>query len=246
VAQRALVLHRWDYQETSLILDLFTEDNGRVRVVAKGAKRPKSPWRGLTQPFMPLLAEFQGRSDLKTLTLLEPQRTTERLPLQGNKLYSGFYLNELIQRLVPAEAEAPELFESYLSAIQNMAKSERVEPALRQFEWQLLQHLGAVFDWHYNADNGNPLSDSEWCYFVPEHGFVTQARDDQQRAYSVADIQKLAAWDVDDESRLKQLKYIMRDALSVYLGDKPLRSRELFRSNTRGNNRRELPENDRS
>ncbi|MDV6326695.1 DNA repair protein RecO [Idiomarina sp. PL1-037] len=233
MAQRALVLHRWDYQETSLILDLFTEDKGRVRVVAKGAKRPKSPWRGLAQPFMPLLAEFQGRSDLKTLTLLEPQQPTQELRLQGDKLYSGFYLNELIQRLVPAEAEAPELFESYLSALQNMTNSERVEPALRQFEWQLLQHLGAAFDWHYDADTGHVLSDSKWCYFIPDHGFVTQARDNQQRAYSVADIQKLAAWDVDDESRLRLLKYIMRDALAVYLGDKPLRSRELFRGTKR-------------
>lgn len=231
MAQRALVLHRWDYQETSLILDLFTEDNGRVRVVAKGAKRPKSPWRGLAQPFMPLLAEFQGRSDLKTLTLLEPQQTTQGLLLQGDKLYSGFYLNELIQRLVPAEAEAPELFQSYFSVLQNMTNSERVEPALRQFEWQLLQHLGAAFDWHYDADNGHALSNYDWCYFIPDHGFVTQARDDQQRAYSVADIQKLATWDIDDENRLRQLKYIMRDALSVYLGDKPLRSRELFRGN---------------
>ncbi|MGM0905232.1 MAG: DNA repair protein RecO [Pseudomonadota bacterium] len=233
MAQRALVLHRWDYQETSLILDLFTEDNGRVRVVAKGAKRPKSPWRGLAQPFMPLLAEFQGRSDLKTLTLLEPQQNTQRLLLQGEKLYSGFYLNELIQRLVPAEGEAPELFQSYLSALQNMTVSERVEPALRQFEWQLLQHLGAAFDWYYDADNGQALSNYDRCYFIPAHGFVTQARDDQQRAYSVADIEKLAAWDVDDENRLRQLKYIMREALSVYLGDKPLRSRELFRGNHR-------------
>lgn len=229
MAQRALVLHRWDYQETSLILDLFTEDKGRVRVLAKGAKRPKSPWRGLAQPFMPLLAEFQGRSDLKTLTLLEPQQTTEKLLLQGDKLYSGFYLNELIQRLVPAEAEAPELFESYFSALKNMTNSARVEPALRQFEWQLLQHLGAAFDWHYDADTGDALSDFKWCYFIPDHGFVTQARDNQQRAYAVADIQKLAAWDVDDENRLRLLKYIMRDALAVYLGDKPLRSRELFR-----------------
>ncbi|HAS15008.1 MULTISPECIES: DNA repair protein RecO [Idiomarina] len=231
MAQRALVLHRWDYQETSLILDLFTEDDGRVRVVAKGAKRPKSPWRGLAQPFIPLLAEFQGRSELKTLTLLEPQQTTERLQLQGEKLYSGFYLNELIQRLVPAEGEASELFQSYLSTLHNMTASERVEPALRQFEWHLLQHLGAAFDWYYDADSGQALSNYDWCYFIPDHGFVTQARDDQQRAYLVADIEKLAAWDVDDESRLRQLKYIMRDALSVYLGDKPLRSRELFRGN---------------
>lgn len=233
MAQRALVLHRWDYQETSLILDLFTEDKGRVRVVAKGAKRPKSPWRGLAQPFMPLLAEFQGRSDLKTLTLLEPQKIPQKPLLQGDKLYSGFYLNELIQRLVPAEAEAPELFECYLSALQNMTNSERVEPALRQFEWQLLQHLGAAFDWHYDADTGYALADSKWCYFIPDHGFVTQARDNQQRAYSVADIQKLAAWDVDHEGRLRLLKYIMRDALAVYLGDKPLRSRELFRGTKR-------------
>lgn len=231
MTQRALVLHRWDYQETSLILDLFTEQDGRIRVIAKGAKRPKSPWRGLAQPFMLLCADYTGRHDLKTLTLLESLQHRVSLQLQGDKLYSGFYLNELIQRLVPTQAEAGELFESYLSALHNITISSAVEPALRQFEWQLLQHLGAAFDWFYDADTGQPLSDYEQCYFVPDHGFVASVRGAQTRAYAVGDIEKMAAWQVDDERLLQQLKFIMRDALSVYLGDKPLRSRELFRRN---------------
>lgn len=231
MTQRALVLHRWDYQETSLILDLFTEHDGRTRVIAKGAKRPKSPWRGLAQPFTLLSADYTGRSDLKTLTLLESLQHRVSLQLHGDKLYSGFYLNELIQRLVPTQVEAHELFESYLSALKNISVSPWVEPALRQFEWQLLQHLGAAFDWFYDADSGQPLSDCVQCYFVPEHGFVTSARSPRDRPYAVTDIEKMAAWQVDDERLLQQLKFIMRDALSVYLGDKPLRSRELFRRN---------------
>lgn len=231
MTQRALVLHRWDYQETSLILDLFTEHDGRIRVIAKGAKRPKSPWRGLAQPFTLLSVDCTGRHDLKTLTLLESLQHRVPLQLQGDKLYSGFYLNELIQRLVPTQAEAGELFESYLFALHNISVSSRVEPALRQFEWQLLQHLGAAFDWFNDADTGQPLSGYQQCYFVPDHGFVVSPPESQARAYAVTDVEKMAAWEIDDERLLQQLKLIMRDALSVYLGDKPLRSRELFRRN---------------
>jgi DNA repair protein RecO (recombination protein O) len=227
VIQRALVLHRWDFQETSLLLDVFTEQNGRVRLIAKGAKRPKSPWRGLAQPFVPLKIEYKGRSDLKTLTLLE-QDSQFNTRLNGNALYSGFYLNELLQRLLPNEAEAQELFQHYWSAIAALTESSYVEPALRRFEWQLLEHLGAAFDWHHDADTGQPLKELEYCYFVPDHGLVSAPRYKGDKAYAVSDIERIANWDINDEHRLKQLKWIMREALHVYLGDKPLRSRELF------------------
>ena len=226
--QRALVLHRWDFQETSLLLDVFTEQNGRVRLIAKGAKRSKSPWRGLAQPFVPVKIEYKGRSDLKTLTLLEQDTQSAQIRLTGNALYSGFYLNELLQRLLPAEAEAQELFQHYWSAIAALSEAKHVEPALRRFEWQLLEHLGAAFDWHHDADSGQPLKDLEYCYFVPDHGLVSTPRHKDDKAYPVNDIERIADWDISDEHRLKQLKWIMREALHVYLGDKPLRSRELF------------------
>lgn len=226
--QRALVLHRWDFQETSLLLDVFTEQNGRVRLIAKGAKRAKSPWRGLVQPFVPLKIEYKGRSDLKTLTLLEQDTQSTHIRLNGNALYSGFYLNELLQRFLPAEAEAQELFQHYWLAIAALSETKHVEPALRRFEWQLLEHLGAAFDWHHDADSGQPLKELEYCYFVPDHGLVSKPRHKDDKAYRVSDIERIADWDISDEHRLKQLKWIMREALHVYLGDKPLRSRELF------------------
>ena len=94
--QRGFVLHRRPYSETSLLVDLFTEETGRLTVIAKGARAKRSAWKSVLQPFTPLLLRWSGKGTLKTLTKAEPAAIT--LPLQQTALYSGFYVNELITR----------------------------------------------------------------------------------------------------------------------------------------------------
>jgi DNA repair protein RecO (recombination protein O) len=93
----AFVLHRWPYQDTSLLVELFSPEYGRFRVIAKGAKRPRNAWRSILQPFVPLIVATRGRHELQTL--ISAEASAAAIPLSGSNLYSGFYLNELIQRL---------------------------------------------------------------------------------------------------------------------------------------------------
>lgn len=231
MSQAAYVLHRRDFQESSLLVDLLTINDGRIRVVAKGAKRNKSPWRAVLQAFSPICVEFSGRHDLKTLTLAEAIQSP--LNLTGDYLYSGFYLNELLQRLLPQHAEVSELFEAYEGALQALAHKRPIEDSLRGFEWQLLQQLGHAFDWQTDAETGATLTAGMLCYFDPERGFTLTEPFPGALAFNAELVSSLhilnqSCVELDSEQR-KLCKKIMREALAPHLGGKPLRSRELFK-----------------
>lgn len=229
--QAAFVLHRRDYQESSLLVDLLTEQDGRLRVIAKGAKRSKSSWRAILQAFTPLSVEFMGRHELKTLTLAEATGTP--FPLSSHRLYSGFYLNELLQRLLPVQAEVNELFSAYRIVVQQLSQQRDIESLLRWFEWQLLTQLGTTFDWLHDADTGQPLQPAGYSYFDPEFGFLQTPHCLSTTAWPSEIIISLGQLDLLQQdlnpSQRKACKLIMREALAVHLGNKPLRSRELFR-----------------
>lgn len=114
--QRAFVLHSRPWSETSLMLDVFTEESGRVRLVAKGARSKRSTLKGALQPFTPLLLRFGGRGEVKTLRSAEA--VSLALPLSGITLYSGLYINELLSRVLEYETRFSELFFDYLHCIQ--------------------------------------------------------------------------------------------------------------------------------
>lgn len=138
--QRAFVLHSYPYKESSLIVDVLTVDNGRMAMVAKGAKRPGSNLRGSLLSLQPLEVVFSGRGEVKTLT----QATW--LPgqpwLTGKALMCGLYLNELLMKLLPREDGHPLLFESYAATLMTLAESDEHSAILREFETQLLVELG--------------------------------------------------------------------------------------------------------
>ena len=116
--QRAFVLHSRPWSETSLMLDVFTEESGRVRLVAKGARSKRSNLKGALQPFTPLLLRFGGRGEVKTLRSAEA--VSLALPLSGITLYSGLYVNELLSRVLEHETRFSELFFDYLYCIQSL------------------------------------------------------------------------------------------------------------------------------
>lgn len=220
----AFVLHRWPFQDSSLLVELLTQQHGRYRVVAKGARRPKSPWRAILQPFTPLLISSQGRHELQTLRHAE--LASASYPLTGTGLYSGFYVNELVQRLTSHYQPIDGLFDDYQMALHALAQGGALEPVLREFEWRLLCHLGHGFDWSTDTNDLAIASDGHY-QFVAEHGFWRLA-EAQRNSYSGAILQRLAAFDLSEPNLLQAMKQIMRQALAPYLGDQPLRSRELF------------------
>lgn len=118
--QRGFVLHTRPYSESSLLLDVFSEHEGRVTLLAKGARRPRSAIKGALQPFTPLLLKWGGRGELRTLRSAEA--TGLGLPLSGNALYSGFYLNELVMRVLEPHIPYPALFLDYVTALTQLAR----------------------------------------------------------------------------------------------------------------------------
>jgi len=225
--QRAFVLHGRPYSETSLMLDLFTEGHGRVRVLAKGARSRRSNLKGALQPFTPLLVRWGGRGEVKTLRNAEPVSLS--LPLSGLMLYSGLYVNELLARVLEPETDCASLFFDYLNCIQLLAAGQgSPEQALRRFELALLAHLGYGVDFLHCAGSGEEVADGMIYRYREEKGFIASLVIDNH-SFTGRQLKALAEREFPDSDTLRAAKRFTRMALKPYLGGKPLKSRELFR-----------------
>ena len=213
--QRAFVLHSRPWSETSLMLDVFTEESGRVRLVAKGARSKRSTLKGALQPFTPLL--------------LRAEAVSLALPLSGITLYSGLYINELLSRVLEYETRFSELFFDYLHCIQSLAGvTGTPEPALRRFELALLGHLGYGVNFTHCAGSGEPVDDTMTYRYREEKGFIASVVIDN-KTFTGRQLKALNAREFPDADTLRAAKRFTRMALKPYLGGKPLKSRELFR-----------------
>ncbi|MCZ6831785.1 MAG: DNA repair protein RecO [Gammaproteobacteria bacterium] len=232
--QQAYVLHTRAFRDSSLLVELFTREHGRVSMVAKGVKggtRRKSSGgsqAALLQPFVPLLCSWVGRSDLKTSTGCEARGTGPGLV--GRRLYCGLYINELLSRLLHHYDAHEALYDVYEESLQRLARESELDLLLRQFEFRLLEELGYGFELSQEGLSGEPLSETGWYVFHQEHGLI--AADAQPGAdmpsFSGADLLAISRGEFNVELR-RTAKRLMRQALAPHLGDKPLKSRELFR-----------------
>ena len=140
----AFVLHRYDWSESSLILEVFTRHFGRIALVAKGAKRPSSSFRPILLPLQPLHLAFGGDAEIRTLKSAEWQGG--HVMPSGEALLSGYYVNELLMTLLARDDPHPRLFDVYASAVQVIAsdQGEVLQTSLRAFELLLLRELGVL------------------------------------------------------------------------------------------------------
>lgn len=225
--ERAFVLHGRPYSETSLMVDLFTENHGRVRLLAKGARSRRSNLKGCLQPFTPLLVRWGGRGEVKTLRNAEA--ISLGLPLSGMMLYSGLYVNELLSRVLEPEANYSVLFFDYLQCLQALAAEERSpEHSLRRFELALLEHLGYGVDFLHCAGSGEWVADEMTYRYREEKGFIASVIVDHY-SFTGRELRTFAERQFPDADTLRAAKRFTRIALKPYLGGKPLKSRELFR-----------------
>lgn len=234
--QQAYLLHSRAYRETSQLLDFLTYDSGRIQLIGKGLKTSKK--KNPIQLFAPYHIEFKGRGELKILTQHEVVRgrmLSETQGLQGKSLYCGFYINELLTRLLPKEQVITDVFMLYQNIIAQLMVSddmESIQTALRQFEFQLLDTLGYGYDYEYDINN-DAIDASASYQFLPEQGFfrVLEGCKTQQSAmiFSGSEIQafKTKVFLLDQQATAKRF---IRLAMAKYLGDKPLKSRELFKA----------------
>lgn len=205
---------------------MFTEKSGRLTVLAKGARTKRSALKSILQPFTPLLLRWTGKGELKILTKAEAISLT--LPMQTIALYSGFYVNELLMRLLAAETPHPEIFQDYLKCLMNLAtESESIESNLRTFEFQLLTAIGYGIDFCHCAGSGERVDENMTYRYREEKGFIASLIKDDLTFYG-RELLAFERKEFTDPDVLQAAKRFIRIALKPYLGNKPLKSRELF------------------
>lgn len=226
--QSAFLLHARDYRDSSLIIELFTPDQGRIAAVARGAKtarRGGSAQRALLQPFQPLWMAVAGRSELKNLRSAEARAAA--IDLRGRALFSGMYVNELLCRVVPHEDPLPELFADYEAALASLAGAVPVDIVLRHFELRLLDALGYGMSLEFDAASGAELDPAGAYGFDAQRGLLPLYGHAATMSFRGRDLLDFANGHYTADAR-RALKALCRLALRPHLGDQPLRSRLLF------------------
>jgi DNA repair protein RecO (recombination protein O) len=224
----AYLLHQRPYRESSVLLEVFTGTHGRVGLVAHGVRSSRSRQRGELQLFRPLRLSWQSRGELGTLTGVEVDGNAG--PLRGKALYSGFYLNELLMRLLARHDPHPGLFDTYRRSLQCLSAVADVEPVLRRFELRLLEDSGYALQLECDVLSGEALqADRVYDYQLESGPVMMTGEHSGSFAFSGDSLMAMAADEFSDELVLRDAKRLLRAALKLYLGDKPLKSRELFK-----------------
>ncbi len=225
------ILHSRNYRETSLLLDVFSRQYGRISLVAKGVRGQKSDKRALLQPGRRVNIAWTMRTELGTLTRAEPSHDN---PARGTGgLLTVFYINELLTRLLHRHEPHPELFDSYAETLVKLTDSATEQVTLRIFEKRLLEALG--YGLTLNADtSGNVIrQDDDYNYLLERGPEPAPPSGAGELAISGRTLLALAEEKLDDKLALAEAKQLMRKALGRLLGNKPLVSRELYHfSNT--------------
>ena len=224
--QPAFLLHQRPFRDTSLLLDVFSRDHGKLALVARGARAQKSRLKPLLRPFMPLQLSWLLRSDLGTLTgaELDGQPWT----LSGDALMSGYYLNELILHLLHRHDPHPEVFEAYAQTIARLAASEDPAPALRVFEIELLKLLGYEPSFGHEAVTHDEIDPAAHYEYRAEQGPVRVGRESGPMVFSGELLIAIREHRFDDAKVLRSAGRLLRNVIAHHLGGKELKSRKVL------------------
>ena len=225
--QPAYVLHTYPYRETSLIVEVFSRDFGRLPLMARGARRPKSAVRGLLLSFQPLSLRWFGKAELRTLHSAEWQGGQPLL--QGTALICGFYLNELLLKLLHRDDPHERLFLYYQETLQELARRTDYAAVLRRFEMNLLKELGYALTLDHDADSGAAIETDVPYRYVFERGPVRQKTGQNGVELRGKTLLDMAADDYADPATLQQSKALMRALINHYLGDDTLHTRQILK-----------------
>jgi DNA repair protein RecO (recombination protein O) len=237
--QPAFVLHQWDWSETSLVLDLFTREHGRIAAVAKGAKRPYSQLRAVLLPFQRvqvLLGRPKADEASDVVTLRSADYAGAGAVLPPARLMSGFYCNELLLKLLARNDAHAALFDAYADTLQALALGDDDEAPLRAFELQLLRATGVLPELDRATLTQLPLAADGRYLLRPEAGLVP-APDAAVAALRGRHCQALqVALDSGDGAALRDatrpvlgaLKAQLRGLLHYHLDTPQLRTRQLM------------------
>jgi DNA repair protein RecO (recombination protein O) len=224
----AFILHTHSYRETSMLVEAYTRDQGRVALIARGARRPKSALRGMLLPFQPLLLSWSGRGELRTLIRAEWRGPYS--PLRGQALICGFYLNELLLKLLARDDPHEELFANYEEALAALSRDGEQASVLRRFEICLLRELGYAVILDREVERGEPVARERRYVYIVERGPVDAAgacaNGVELSGQTLLDMQ---SGNFGSSATQQQSKLLMRTLINHCLGDKILHTRQLLR-----------------
>ncbi len=223
----AWLLHHRPFRDSSQILDILSLDQGRLAVVAKGSRGAKSKLRGILRPFLPLQLSWIIRSDLGTLTGAEMNGAPRSL--SGDALLSGYYVNELILKLLHRHDPQPEIFAAYSRTIERLAGSNEVAPYLRQFEIELLRILGYALNLDHDTETTEPLRPQQQYEYRVEQGLVPVSDREVPMVFSGAEIDAIRNQQFTDPAVLKNAGSLLRNVIAYHLDGKELKSRKVLK-----------------
>ena len=236
-SEPGFILHTIPYRETSLLVDIFTLNHGRLRCVAKGFRKPNK--KGIAKTLFPYTEhhfQWQGRGELKTLTQADPIQAP--VFLKQESLFVGLYINELLYKLLHQNDPHQSLYEFYRQLMTQLSTSEIQQPVLRRFEMLLLEELGYGLVLDAEAETGQAVSSEHLYYYIPDQGLklIQDQTADNLHAFSGADIMALCQGQLEQQSVLRAAKKLTRQVIDFYLDGKELNSRELYRQHLLNNN----------
>lgn len=225
--QAGYVLHTRPYRESSLLVEVFTRDYGRLSLLAKGARRLKSPLRGLLCPFQSLLLSWSGRGDLPIVSAVEPDQVYSELT--GDSRLCGFYINELLMYLLHQYDAHAGLFAHYKLVLERLTQSSDYEWWLRIFEKHLLRELGYALNLEYDAETSQAIDPNSQYSYMPELGAIKAPVGGHNGiVVNGATLIALQREESADECIKNECKRLMRAMISRQLGRRVLHSRRIF------------------
>jgi DNA repair protein RecO (recombination protein O) len=227
----AFILHNYPFRETSLIVEVFSREHGRLPIVARGARRPRSAIRGLLMGFQPLQLAWFGKGEVKTLH--DAEWLGGQPLLQGTALMCGFYLNELLLNLLVRDDPHQNLFDYYRATLYRLAHEQDHAATLRCFERHLLQELGYALPLEHEAGGSQPIRAEARYTYQPERGALS-GEGYEGVAVRGKTLLDMAADDYTDPVTAQQSKQLMRTVLNHHLAGKTLHTRELIKELQRG------------
>jgi DNA repair protein RecO (recombination protein O) len=225
----SFLLHSIPYRETSQILEVFSQTHGRVGLVAKGSRRPKSRWTGALRPFQLSRMSWSGRGSLCTLRAAEPSGLPVKI--DGMALMGAYYMNELLIGLMRRGDPHPDLFTHYGGALAALADGDDTELVLRRFEVALLFEIGYGISADRSAGGGEPLEADRQYEYVMDYGPVpVEAGVAGDMIFSGAELLAISRGEFQNAEELKSAKRLLRAALRWILGDRILKTRQVTAS----------------
>ena len=229
-SEPGFILHSIPYRETSLLVDIFTLNYGRLRCVAKGFRKPNK--KGIAKTLFPYTEhhfQWQGRGELKTLIQADPIQAP--VFLKQESLFVGLYINELLYKLLHQNDPHPSLYDFYHQLMAQLSSSVIEQAVLRRFEILLLEELGYGLVLDAEAETGQAVSAEHLYYYIPDQGLklIQDQNANKTHALSGADIIALSQGQLEQKSVLRTAKQLTRRVIDFYLDGKALNSRELYR-----------------